>query len=69
MPFFLLLLLIRYRKPRVQENGAASGHPPELIAAGSGPRMALDEIGKDITPRITQDISLIAALNRADQRR
>jgi hypothetical protein len=53
----------------VQENGAASGHPPELIAAGSGPRMALDEIGKDITPRITQDISLIAALNRADQRR
>jgi hypothetical protein len=53
----------------VQENGAASGHPPELIAASSNPRMALDEIGKDITPRITPDISLIAALNPADQRR
>jgi hypothetical protein len=56
-------------KPRMQENGAASDHPPELIAAGSDPRMALDEINKDITPRITQDIHLIAAFNPADHRR
>lgn len=71
--FCLLLLLIRYilssRKPKAQENGAASGHPPELIAAGSDPRMALDEIGRDITPRIIPDISLIAAFNPTDQRR
>jgi hypothetical protein len=71
--FCLLLLLVRYiltsMKPRMQENGAASDHPPELIAAGSDPRMALDEINKDITPRITQDIHLIAAFNPADHRR
>ena len=70
---YLLLLLTIYimssRKPKVQENGAASGHPPELITAGSDPRMALHEIGRDITPGIIPDISLIAASNLTDQRR
>ena len=71
--FCLLLLLTRYilssRRPKAQENGAASGHPPELIAAGSDPRMALDEIGRHITPPIIPDTSLIAAFNPTDQRR
>ncbi len=53
----------------MQGNGAASGHLPKLIAAGSEPRMALDEIVNDITPPITPDTSLITASNPVDQRR
>lgn len=53
----------------MQENGAGNRDPPELRAAGSGSSIVLDEIGKDVTPRKTPDISFMAACGLANPRR